>query len=163
MHSRVRLTIGLLEICGGLSGPVFLAIQVARSEPQVANHWLIACILLMYMLSLYAGFALCKNKLHGYTASIWVQLIQLPKIIFVPFVYTMSFGIDFVFLIQPNGSGQGTSFSVNTILFANHMRYNINPTLTPGLGVGLLSIVWLLLLRRSYIRLCSQSPGLTAT
>ena len=150
MKPAIRKTIALMQIVGGTLGFFSVGIEVIRWQftgPTLAVAGILAAV---FWLSLFAGLLLWQDLRIGYLASILVQLIQLPKLATVPFIFMMSFGVDaWVMSVVPPGKAG------HVILFQPHLGeqhlliVGPAPGVPLGLGMSVVSCVTLILLLRS--------------
>ena len=86
--------IAIFEILGGLCGIAFVIWQ-SLTAPLDRNHIPFAIIVVgIYLLSLVGGIGLLLGRKFGRTASIIVQVVQLPKYSSQLLIFMFSFGFD---------------------------------------------------------------------
>jgi hypothetical protein len=148
MSRWARRIVAGCEIVGGLAGTVSLFVELARLGFRPDAVLVSGYVLALFLLSLYAGVMLWRDKSVGYSASVIVQLIQFPKLVLPQFAFSMSFGFDLEVLriSHPNGL-VGLGFHAR--FFERHLLW-IGPQPGGGLLVGGFSLfscitLWLLL------------------
>jgi hypothetical protein len=75
--------VAFIEIACGIIGSYVILIRLAESglsNLPLGSALIFACLLLLYCLSVAAGFQLLKNSRAGYVLSFLVQALQIPVI-----------------------------------------------------------------------------------
>lgn len=142
----IRL-IAILEIIGGLSGVVFVALELIAAPPNRATLILGAIALAVYLLSLIAGITLWMERPFGRDASIIIQAIQIPKYTSQVLIFLFSFGFDaYVYGIVT--SNAQTVFGVE-FKFLAFYRLFVNVLDAPaGFGISIPGCAFLVMLLR---------------
>ena len=94
MSRRWVRAIAVLEIVGGVSGVPAVLIEILNQKPQSAILVMGFALIAIFLLSLFAGIQLWRNKRSGYTTSIMVQLIQFPKIVTGSLAFMIELRVD---------------------------------------------------------------------
>jgi len=148
MNPWLRKAIAVCEMIGGIVGPVSVLSLMVVAKFRVDVVVMGVIVLSFFLLSLYAGVMLWRDRRSGYTASVFVQLIQLPKLMTTYLFFMMSFGFDFMVMsvVHPNG----LHGLIANVRFGQSNDFFINPP--PGgplgFGISLVSCVSLWLLRK---------------
>jgi hypothetical protein len=122
--NRWLKAIAILEMIGGVVGILYCPYMIFTSQFVLSTLVIIALFFVIYLTSLLAGIYLWKGTKFGRTASIVVQIIQLPKFISPALIFMFSFGFDlFVHLTVSSGfSKVGVEFRFladSQLFFAN--------------------------------------------
>jgi hypothetical protein len=144
-----RKVIAACEAIGGVAGALAVCVEMARAGFRTDTVVIGAIVLGLFILSLYAGIMLWRDKEAGYVTSIVVQFAQLPKIIGPKLAFAMSFGFDFmlVSVTHPNGLrgiGAHAQLPEQHTLFIGLRPPGGEPSV---LGISVVSCVVLWLLR----------------
>jgi hypothetical protein len=144
MTTTWRRVIASLEIIGGLSGVAFTSWLLLTISLDGLALLLAFFVLLVYLFSLVAGILLWREHRAGRTASIIVQIIQLPKIVSPQLIFIFCFGFDLYphITIDTNFSAVGIELKFLAFfqLFFNSERAPIS------LGVSLPALFFLLIM-----------------
>ena len=144
MAPAFRKTIAVFEIVGGVSGPCFVAYELFTNPVTAQGLVGVVIVTAIFIFALFAGVAFWKDRRSGYICSAVVQLIQLPKILSATLAFKMSFGFDFsVMLISvPERNSFGVGFNFG--LLSDYLLRVGDSSLPYGLGVSLVSCIFLL-------------------
>ncbi len=123
MTYKAAKAIALFQIAGGVVGVLmglwpFLKIGSAEGGVSVLVGYYAICLFFsaLYAFSLWAGLELWKGKRIGYTASMWVQALQIPLISSQYLVYNFVSGISLAAIVGVFGPSikflLGNSFSL---------------------------------------------------
>ena len=99
--------VGGYEIIGGAIGAIVLFFKIIDylGESSDALYLLNAFFgLALFLFCCYAGYRLIEGKLTGYTLSLWVQAIQIPKIVIGGFAYFFAAGLHLLLGLQEDMS-----------------------------------------------------------
>jgi hypothetical protein len=153
----VRKAIALMEIVGGVTGFLWVGVEVIQRRIVGVELVLGGIVAAIFLLSLFSGLLLWQDLRTGYGASIVIQLLQLPKILAVQFTFVLSFGFDaWVMLIMlPDRHGFDFRLQPGGFYYLHLAR---PPGAPLGLGISIVSCVTLVLLLRNKQR---RSPSQT--
>jgi hypothetical protein len=145
MTKKWMRAISVLEIIGGVCG-ILSIFWLFLVSPFDIYSLLFAPILIgIHAFSLLAGFWLWSGKHKGRTASIIVQIIQVPKIISPYMIFMFSFGFDLwiEFLVARNGMA---NYGVQLRLLTFY-QFFFNAENAPfGLGISITALICLAML-----------------
>lgn len=155
MTTRAKLlrVLAAQEVCAGVIGPVIALVELSQAGFAARLLPGAAVSLLFFSLSLFAGLTLWAARRYGYTASVVVQLAQLPKLTGPQFAFVFGLAPDIAVLLytaRAPGLGDVRGFSLSVTPSPVAL---VGPEPLPGaraaIGVSVLSFVWLFLLRKS--------------
>ena len=136
--------IAVLEIIGGIFGVALIAwvLVASRFHPHVII--LAPVYIAIDVMSFVAGVKLWRGRPGGRTASIIIQIIQLPKIVSPALVFMFSFGLDaFVhLLVGADFVHYGLEFR---FLAVNQLGFYV-PSAPVDFGVSITAWVFLVML-----------------
>ena len=127
MHLIARLTLGILEVIGGILGVALIAVD-AWSEGTLA----FAPLLFggVYVLTIAAGVALLRGNRAGGLLSLLVQLLQLPRVATAGCTYSFAAGAGVWVMFGSSGAGishsLGSAYSWSTIASAGAFPFGVN-------------------------------------
>jgi len=137
-------TIAVLEIVGGLSGIVFILWSLTNYSLQPLSLAIALFIVGIDVYSLAAGIALWPGTSFGRTASIIIQIIQIPKIFSSTLIFTFSFGVDLWINLLLDERFSAVGFQTS-FLASNQLYLNVKTGQT-GIGLSLTGATFLFIL-----------------
>jgi hypothetical protein len=142
----IRL-IAILEITGGLSGIVFVVLELVAAPLNRQTLMVGLIILAVYLLSLIAGVALWLGRPFGRDASIMIQAIQIPKVTSQVLIFVFSFGFDaYVYGILTNNAQ--SVFGIEFKFLAFHQLFVSVLDAPAGFGISIPGCAFLVMLLR---------------
>jgi hypothetical protein len=138
--------IAALEIIGGIFGVAFTAWAALANRFQPGALILGQVYIGIDVLSLIAGLELWRGRPSGRTASIIVQIIQLPKIVSPAVVFLFSFGLDVWVRIVFGADWVHFGFDSRFLAF-NLLGFYV-PSAAMDFGVSITAWVFLVILLR---------------
>ncbi len=113
-HAKI---IGVYEIIGGALGAIMMAFNWIAQFKESPSEFLLGDSpnvflftvnsllgFIFFLICAYAGFRLYERKISGYHLSIWIQALQIPKIMIGGFAYFFSAGLYLLFGINEVGN-----------------------------------------------------------
>jgi hypothetical protein len=151
MSQLLRKTIAIPEIVGGVFGCLSVGFEFAQSDFRLIECVTAGFLGLCFLLALFAGVMLWRNRRIGRTTSIIAQFIQLPKIVSGELTFMLSYGLDASVLVMHVPNGMRIAFDVKV---GAHYLLTSAHGLPSGLGVSLMSCVTIYLLMK-----CGSNPN----
>ena len=142
----IRL-IAILEIIGGLSGIVFVALELVAAPTDRQTLILASIAMAVYLFSLIAGITLWIGRPFSRVASIIIQAIQLPKYLSQLLIFMFSFGFDaYVYGILTSNAQAIFGFEFKFLAF-NQLFVNVADS-PAGFGISIPACAFLVMLLR---------------
>jgi hypothetical protein len=143
--SRVLIrSIAVLEIIGGVSGPLLVIWALAVSPLNLITLVISIFPLCIFMLSVVAGVGLWRGTPFGRNASILIQAIQIPKIISPLMIFVVSVGVDLWIHIVVSELFSNVGFEFKVLAF--YQIFFAVPQAPYGLGISVTSCIFLVVL-----------------
>ncbi len=146
--------IAVQEFLGGLSGPFLgVGLLIGWVQTGVTVEQLVAfgIAVTIYLLAIFAGVMLWRDRRVGYVTSAIVQFVQLIKIAAPQFAFLFGFGVDLsvVSATHPGAGGR----PVRALVYATHIgpqsgiEFSRPPGATQVFGVSIIACISLTVLR----------------
>ena len=147
--------IAVQEIVGGAVAPFmfsFMLIELARAGFPVDKLAPSVVVISLYLLAIFAGVMLWRDRPIGYAASVVVQLAQLFKVATPQFAFIIGFGGDLAIVSVVHQDATGRQLRVLT--FHSHagpqavVEFSRPPLAPQVFGVSVISCIALVVLRK---------------
>lgn len=143
--SRVwRRIIAGLEVGGGVFGVGIILWDIAGRLMDWFTFALAGVVFGIYLLSVVAGVLLWRNRRAGRVASIFIQLLQLFKLVSPPLTFSISIGFDFYIFFQAAANFSNVGFDLKVLAF--HQFFLGMEGAPVGLGFSIPAAFFLIIL-----------------
>src|SRR5688572_170945 len=109
--------IAALEVIGGVFGVGIILWDIAGRLVDWFTFALAGVVFGIYLFSIVAGVLLWRNRRAGRVASIFVQLLQLFKLVSPPLTFSISIGFDFYVFLQATENFSNVGFEFKVLAF----------------------------------------------
>lgn len=139
-----RRIIAALEVVGGVFGLGIILWDIAGRLVDWFTFALAGVVFGIYLLSIVSGVLLWRNRRAGRVASIFVQLLQLFKLVSPPLTFSISIGFDFYIFVQATENFSNVGFELKVLAF--HQFFVGMEGAPFGLGISIPAALFLILL-----------------
>lgn len=139
-----RRIIAALEVLGGVFGIGIVLWDIAGRLVDWFTFAVAGVVFGIYLLSIVAGVLLWRNRRTGRVASIFIQLLQLFKLVSPPLTFSISIGFDFYIFVQAAAGFSNVGFEFKVPAF--HQVFLGAEGAPIGLGFSLTAAFFLIML-----------------